>query len=98
MRGPGELFEADVTTRDGNGGAVQAALERFGTLDVVVANAGFQHVSPVSEFPEERWDQLIALLLTSHFLLPKYAGNALAEAGAGRFIAAASAHGLLASP
>ena len=96
--GPGEPFEADLTTRAGNRAAVEAALERFGRLDTVVANAGFQHVSPVREFPEEQWDRLIALLLTSPFLLAKYAWDALAQSEAGRFIAVASAHGLVASP
>jgi 3-hydroxybutyrate dehydrogenase len=96
--GPGEPFEADLTTPAGNRAAVDAALERFGRLDAVVANAGFQHVSPVREFPEEQWDRLIALLLTSPFLLAKYAWGALAESEAGRFIAVASAHGLVASP
>jgi 3-hydroxybutyrate dehydrogenase len=96
--GPGEPFEADLTTPAGNRAAVDAALERFGRLDAVVANAGFQHVSPVQEFPEEQWDRLIALLLTSPFLLAKYAWGALAESEAGRFIAVASAHGLVASP
>jgi 3-hydroxybutyrate dehydrogenase len=96
--GPGEPFGADLTTRAGNRAAVDAALERFARLDAVVANAGFQHVSPVGEFPEEQWDRLIAVLLTSPFLLAKYAWNALAESGAGRFIAVASAHGLVASP
>jgi 3-hydroxybutyrate dehydrogenase len=96
--GPGEPFAADLITRDGNRAAVEAVLERFGRLDVVVANAGFQHVSPVSEFPEEQWDRLVALLLTSPFLLAKYAWSGLAEAEAGRFIAVASAHGLVASP
>ena len=96
--GPGEPFEADLATRYGNQAAVNAALERFGRLDVVVANAGFQHVSPVREFPEDQWDRLIALLLTSPFLLAKYAWSALADSEAGRFIAVASAHGLVASP
>jgi 3-hydroxybutyrate dehydrogenase len=96
--GPGEPFEADLTTPAGNRAAVDAALERFARLDAVVANAGFQHVSPVREFPEEQWDRLIALLLTSPFLLAKYAWGALAESEAGRFIAVASAHGLVASP
>jgi 3-hydroxybutyrate dehydrogenase len=64
----------------------------------MVANAGFQHVSPVGEFPEDQWDRLIALLLTSPFLLARYGWNALAESEAGRFIAVASAHGLVASP
>jgi 3-hydroxybutyrate dehydrogenase len=96
--GPGEPFEADLTTAAGNREAVEAALERYGRLDVVVANAGFQHVSPVREFPEEQWDRLVALLLTSPFLLAKYSWDALAESEAGRFIAVASAHGLVASP
>jgi 3-hydroxybutyrate dehydrogenase len=96
--GPGQPFEADLITREGNHAAVETALERFGRLDVMVANAGFQHVSPVSEFPEEQWDRLVALLLTSPFLLAKYAWRALAEAEAGRFIAVASAHGMVASP
>jgi 3-hydroxybutyrate dehydrogenase len=96
--GPGKPFCADLTTREGNRDAVEAALEAFGGLDVVVANAGFQHVSPVAEFPEEQWDTLIALLLTSPFLLAKYAWSALADSDAGRFIAVASVHGLVASP
>jgi len=64
----------------------------------VVANAGLQHVAPVAEFPEDKWDTLIALLLTSPFLLAKYAWKALADADEGRFIGVASAHGLVASP
>jgi 3-hydroxybutyrate dehydrogenase len=96
--GPGEPFEADLTTREGNRAAVEAAIERFGGLDGVVANAGIQHVAPVAEFPEDDWDRLIALLLTSPFLLVRYAWGALREAEHGRFIAIASAHGLVASP
>jgi len=91
-------FEADLTTREGNRAAVDAALERFGRLDAIVANAGFQHVAAVPEFPEDRWDDLIALMLTSPFLLAKYGWSALAESGDGRFIAVASVHGLVASP
>jgi 3-hydroxybutyrate dehydrogenase len=95
---PGSPVEVDLTTREGNRVAVATAIERHGRLDVVVANAGFQHVSPVREFDEDRWDTLIALLLTSPFLLARYAWDALAEHGDGRFIAIASAHGLVASP
>jgi 3-hydroxybutyrate dehydrogenase len=95
---PGEPFGADLTTRDGNRTAVAAAVERFGGLDVVVANAGLQHVAPVRDFGEDEWDRLIALLLTSPFLLAKYAWQALAEAEEGRFIGVASVHGLVASP
>jgi 3-hydroxybutyrate dehydrogenase len=96
--GPGEPFAADLATRDGNRAAVDAALERFGRLDAVVANAGFQHVAPIAEFPEERWDALLAVLLTSPFLLARYAWEALGAGGDGRFLAVASVHGLVASP
>jgi 3-hydroxybutyrate dehydrogenase len=88
----------DLTTRDGNRRAVEDALARYGRLDVVVANAGFQHVSPVRDFDEDRWDALLALLLTSPFLLAKHAWDALCASGEGRFIAVASVHGLVASP
>jgi len=97
--GPGESHQADLTTREGNRGAVDAALEQFGRLDAVIANAGFQHVSPVVDFPEDRWDALLSILLTSPFLLAKYAWPALTAAPeGGRFLAVASAHGLVASP
>jgi 3-hydroxybutyrate dehydrogenase len=96
--GPGEPHVADLTTREGNRTAIDAALERFGRLDAVIANAGFQHVAPVEEFPEDRWDAMIALLLTSPFLLAKAAWPALRESGEGRFVAIASAHALVASP
>jgi 3-hydroxybutyrate dehydrogenase len=96
--GPGDPFEADLSTREGNHAAVEAALVRFGGLDAVVANAGFQHVAPVDEFPEERWDRLLAVLLTSPFLLARYAWSALGESGDGRFLAVASVHGLVGSP
>jgi 3-hydroxybutyrate dehydrogenase len=96
--GPGEPFEADLATRAGNAAAVEAALDRFGGLDAVVANAGFQHVAPIEEFPEERWDLLLAVLLTSPFLLAKHAWDALGESNDGRFLAIASVHGLVASP
>jgi 3-hydroxybutyrate dehydrogenase len=96
--GPGVAHAADLATREGNRGAVAATLERFGRLDAVVANAGLQHVAPVADFDEDRWDQLIAVLLTSPFLLAKYAWPALRESGEGRFVAIASAHALAASP
>jgi 3-hydroxybutyrate dehydrogenase len=94
-----DVEDADLTTRAGNRAVVDAALERFdGRLDAVVANAGFQHVASVRDFPEEQWDTLQALLLTSPFLLAKYAWDALAASGDGRFLVVASVHGLVASP
>jgi 3-hydroxybutyrate dehydrogenase len=95
---PGTPCAADLSTREGNRAAVDAALEAFGRLDVIVPNAGVQHVAPVQEFPEERWDALLAIMLTSPFLLARYGWAALERAGDGRFIAVASVHGLVASP
>jgi 3-hydroxybutyrate dehydrogenase len=93
-----DLADGDLTTREGNRAVVNAALERFGRLDAVVANAGFQNVAPVADFDEQQWDRLVALLLTSPFLLAKYAWDALRESGEARFVVIASAHGLTASP
>ncbi len=94
-----DVEDGDLASREGNRAVVDTALERFGgRLDAVVANAGFQHVAPVRDFPEEQWDRLQALLVTSPFLLAKYAWDALAASGDGRFLAVASVHGLVASP
>ena len=93
-----DIDDADLTTREGNRAVVDAALARFGRLDAVVANAGFQHVARIEDFPEDQWDKLVALLLTSPFLLARYAWRALREHGDGRFVAIASAHSLTASP
>jgi 3-hydroxybutyrate dehydrogenase len=96
--GPGESFAVDLSTRDGNRVAVERAVAAFGGLDTIVANAGFQHVAPIAEFDEDRWDGLLALLLTSPFLLARYGWEPLAASGDGRFVAIASAHALVASP
>ena len=93
-----DVDDGDLTTREGNRAVVEAALAAHGRLDAVVANAGFQHVAPVRDFDEEQWDRLLALLLTSPFLLAKHAWDALAASGDGRFCVVASVHGLVASP
>lgn len=96
--GPGTPFQADLADPGANQAAVQAALDSFGRLDVLVPGAGIQHVSPIAEFPIDRWQTIISLMLTSPFLLARHAWPALSESGSGRFIAIASVHGLVASP
>jgi 3-hydroxybutyrate dehydrogenase len=96
--GPGTPFEADLTSAEANEAAVNEALSRFGRIDVIVANAGIQHVSPIEEFPIDKWNTIVSLMLTSPFLLARYAWPALRSSGDGRFIAIASVHGLVASP
>ena len=93
-----DVDDADLTTRAGNRFVVDAALATYGRLDAIVPNAGFQHIAPVRDFPEETWDRLLALLLTSPFLLAKYAWEALVASGEGRVCVIASAHALTASP
>jgi 3-hydroxybutyrate dehydrogenase len=93
-----DVDDADLATREGNRTVVDAALARFGRLDAIVPNAGFQHVATVRDFPEEQWEKLLAVLLTSPFLLAKYAWDALAASGDGRICVVASAHALTASP
>jgi 3-hydroxybutyrate dehydrogenase len=71
---------------------------RTGGLDILVNNAGIQHVSPVEAFPEERWDAIIAINLSSAFHTTKAAMPYMKQRQWGRVINIASAHGLVASP
>jgi 3-hydroxybutyrate dehydrogenase len=89
---------ADLTVAEEDARAVEEARSRFGRLDGVVANAGVQHVAPVAEFPVEDWNRIIGLMLTSPFLLARAGWPSLVESPAGRFVAIASVHGLVASP
>jgi 3-hydroxybutyrate dehydrogenase len=77
---------------------VAAAEAAFGRLDILVNNAGIQFVSPVQDFPEERWDAVIAINLSSNFHAIKAALPGMLARRQGRIINVASAHGLVASP
>ncbi|MDO5528843.1 MAG: 3-hydroxybutyrate dehydrogenase [Paracoccus sp. (in: a-proteobacteria)] len=76
----------------------RALIEKAGACDILINNAGVQHVAPISEFPAERWDQIIAINLTSAFHTTAAALPMMRAAGWGRVINIASAHGLTASP
>lgn len=77
--------------------AVAKTEETFGSVDILVNNAGIQHVSPIDAFPEDRWDAVIAINLTSAFHATKAALPIMRKNGWGRIVNTASAHGLVAS-
>lgn len=78
-------------------GLAAAALDKFGRIDILVNNAGIQYVAPVDEFPEDKWDAIIAINLSAAFHLTKAIWPAMKANKWGRVINIASAHGLVAS-
>jgi len=96
---PGSLFmRADVSSRADCRALVDRATAEWGGVDVLVNNAGFQQVSPIEEFPEDRWEQLVRVVLFGAFYLTKYAIPHMYEKGWGRIVNISSLHGLVASP
>ena len=89
---------ADLSQRDQVAGLVQKTIEALGRLDILVNNAGIQHTSPIAEFPDDKWDQVIAINLSAAFHAMKAAIPHMTRAGWGRIINIASAHGLVGSP
>ena len=74
------------------------AEHQMGGVDILLNNAGIQHVAPVDEFPLDKWDQIIAINLSSNFHTIRAALPGMKQRGWGRIINIASAHGLVASP
>jgi 3-hydroxybutyrate dehydrogenase len=72
--------------------------QRFGSVDILVNNAGIQHVAPVDEFPDAKWEQILAINLSSNFYAIKAVLPGMKQRNRGRIVNIASAHGLVASP
>jgi 3-hydroxybutyrate dehydrogenase len=89
---------ADMTKPDEVAAMVALAEKTFGACDILICNAGIQFVSPIEEFPIEKWNQIIAINLTSAFLCMRAAIPGMKKRGWGRIISTASAHSLVASP
>jgi 3-hydroxybutyrate dehydrogenase len=85
---------AELTDRD----ELARLVAEAGEVQILVNNAGLQHVSPVEDFPEEAWDTILAVMLTAPFLLAKAFLPEMLEGGYGRVLNIASVHGLVASP
>lgn len=89
---------ADLTKPDQIEGLIASAEDAFDHVDIVVNNAGVQHVAPVEEFPVAKWDLIIGLNLTAAFHTTRLVFEGMKARGYGRIINIASAHGLVASP
>lgn len=89
---------ADLTKPDEIEAMFKRADADMGGVDILVNNAGMQFVSPVEDFPPEKWDMIIALNLTAAFHTIRHAVPGMRKKGWGRIIATASAHSLVASP
>jgi 3-hydroxybutyrate dehydrogenase len=89
---------ADMSRGDEIAAMVADAESHFGSLDILVNNAGIQFVSPIEEFPPEKWDQIIAINLSAAFHAMRAAVPGMKARRWGRIINTASAHALVASP
>jgi 3-hydroxybutyrate dehydrogenase len=89
---------ADMTKPEAITEMIAATLDKHGRLDVLVNNAGIQHVAPLDQFPVEKWDAILSINLSSAFHTMRLALPAMRKNGFGRIINVASAHGLVASP
>ena len=87
-------IQADMS----KGEDARALIEKAGRCDILINNAGIQHVAPIDEFPSGKWDAIIAINLSSAFHTTAAALPMMREAGWGRVVNIASAHGLTASP
>jgi len=90
--------DADMTKPESIAAMVANAAKKFGAVDVLVNNAGIQHVAPVDEFPLDKWDMIIAINLSSAFHTTRAALPAMKRRKWGRIVNIASAHALVASP
>jgi 3-hydroxybutyrate dehydrogenase len=94
----GYFIASDLTSTNSCRELVEETLEEYGRIDILVNNAGFQHVAPIESFPETKWNQMLALMLTAPFLLTKYVWKSMKTRGFGRIVNISSIHGLVASP
>lgn len=92
------FVQADVSKAEAVLSLMNAAVDSFGRLDILVNNAGIQYIAPLVDFPEDRWDLLMAVMLKGPFLCSKHALPHMIRQGWGRIINIGSFHAKVASP
>ncbi len=93
----GDYSVANLSKREDCKALADYALEKYGRVDILVNVAGIQTVSSIEEFPEDKWDFMISLMLTAPFLLTKYCWPSMRQNEWGRVVNLNSIHGLVAS-
>ncbi len=92
-----DYYVSDLSKRDACKALVDYTIEKYSKVDILVNVAGVQNVSSIEDFPEDKWDFMISLMLTAPFLLTKYVWSSMKSQGWGRIINLDSIHGLVAS-
>ena len=94
----GYFVLADLSQRIDCQTLVDHTLTHHDRIDILINNAGFQHVDPIEKFPEDTWEQMLSVMLTAPFLLTKYVWPKMKANGWGRIVNIASIHSRVASP
>lgn len=92
------FIKTDLAQRESCKNLVDKTIAQFGKVDILVNNGGYQHISPLENFAEDIWDEMLHILLTAPFLLTKYVWPSMQKQKWGRVINIASVHSEIASP
>jgi 3-hydroxybutyrate dehydrogenase len=94
----GLFIQSDLSQRAACRAILDRTIDAFGAVHILINNAGIQHVAPIDEFAEDKWDTLIAVMLTAPFLLTRYAWPHMKAQGWGRIVNISSLNALRAEP
>ncbi len=94
----GRFIQCDLSRRADCKALIDQGIEEFGTIHILINNAGFQHIDPLDTFPEDTWDKMMAVMLTAPFLLTRYAWPSMKAQQWGRVINLGSRLSLRAEP